>query len=183
MEQKERLSAWIDHYYDRLIYVAYTYVRDRGRAEDIVQDAFVNAYLKEKQLKDPDRPYPWLVRIVVNGCLNAIRKSKREQLAEFVPEESIASTEDLYMRQSRDKEVYAGIMRLDEKFRMPIILYYFEDLSVREVAYVLDMREGAVKTRLARGREQLKGILQRGDTDELGAGEPYSASKAELYPR
>lgn len=181
LEQKDQLIQWIQQYNDRLIYVAFTYVRDHSRAEDLVQETFVNAYLSIQQLKDPARPFPWLVRIVVNQCLNAIRKYRREQPTEFLPEKSSMSTEDIYMQQSRDKEVYAAIMCLAERFRTPIILYYFEDLSVREIAYALNLSEGAVKTRLARGRDQLKHQLKRGDTDELG--DAYSSSKAQIYPR
>lgn len=180
MEQKDQLIQWIQQYNDRLTYVAFTYVRDQSRAEDLVQEAFVNAYLSIQHLKDPIRPFPWLVRIVINQCLNAIRKYRREQPTGYLPEKSSVSTEDIYMQQSRDKEIYAAIMDLAEKFRTPIILYYFEDLSIREIAYALNLSEGAVKTRLARGRDQLKEKLKRGDTDELG--DAYSSSKAKVYP-
>ncbi len=84
------------------------------------------------------------------------------------------STEDIYMQQSRDREVYAAIMSLLEKFRTPIILYYFEELSVREIAEALKLSEGAIKTRLRRGRDQLKNKLKGVETDELG--DAYSSS-------
>jgi RNA polymerase sigma-70 factor (ECF subfamily) len=174
LEQKDLLMQWIQQYYDRLTYVAFTYVRDQSRAEDLVQETFMNAYLSIHQLKDPTRPFPWLVRIVINQCLNATRKNRREQPTEFLPEQRSMSTEDIYMKQSRDKEVYASIMSLPEKFRTPIILYYFEELSILEIADALKLSEGAVKTRLSRGRDQLKIILRGVDTDELG--DAYSSS-------
>jgi RNA polymerase sigma-70 factor (ECF subfamily) len=59
-------SAMIQQYYDRLTYVAFTYVRDQSRAEDLVQQTFMNAYLSIHRLKDPTRPFPWLVRIAIN---------------------------------------------------------------------------------------------------------------------
>lgn len=181
MEKMDQLNQWIRDYNDRLRYVAYTYVRDHNRSEDIVQEAMVQAYLSIRQLRDPERPYPWLVRIVINLCLNTKRKYRREQPTDLLPEQRSKSTEDIYLQQSRDKEVYAAIIDLDEKFRTPIILYYFEDLSVREIAYALQLSEGAIKTRLARGREQLKSMLTRGESDDLG--NSYSSSKANLYTR
>ncbi|SEC59317.1 sigma-70 family RNA polymerase sigma factor [Paenibacillus sp. GP183] len=181
MDQKEQLKLWIQQYYDRLTYIAYTYLKDHSHAEDIVQDSFVNAYRSNQQLKDPTRPFPWLVRIVINECHNSIRQNRREQPTEFLPEQRSISTEDLYLEQSRDQEVYSAIMSLNEKFRTPVILFYFEDMSIREIAHALKLSEGAVKTRLARGRDKLKGKLRRGDLDELG--DDYSASKANLYPR
>jgi RNA polymerase sigma-70 factor (ECF subfamily) len=174
LEQKELLRQWIQKYYDRLAYVAFTYVHDQNRAEDLVQQSFINAYLSTDQLKDPTRPYPWLVRIVINQCLNETRKNRREQPMEFLPEQRSMSTEDIYMQQSRNKEVYATIMSLPEKFRTPIILYYFEELSIREIADALKLSEGAVKTRLSRGRDQLKNKLKGVETD--GLGDAYSSS-------
>jgi RNA polymerase sigma-70 factor, ECF subfamily len=174
LEQKELLRQWIQQYYDRLTYVAFTYVRDQGRAEELVQETFVNAFLSTHQLRDPTRPFPWLIRIVINQCLNATRKNRREQPMEFLPQQRSMSTEDIYMQQSRDKEVYAAIMALPEKFRTPIILYYFEELSIREIADALKLSEGAVKTRLRRGRDQLKSKLRGVESDELG--DAYSTS-------
>jgi RNA polymerase sigma-70 factor (ECF subfamily) len=174
LEQNELLRQWIQQYYDRLTYVAFTYVRDQSRAEDLVQQTFMNAYLSTHRLKDPTRPFPWLVRIVINQCLNATRNNRREQPMEFVPEQRSMSTEDIYMQQSRDKEVYTAIMSLPVKFRTPIILYYFEELSIREIADALKLSEGAVKTRLSRGRDQLKNKLSGVETDELR--DAYSSS-------
>lgn len=165
---------WIQQYYDRLTYVAFTYVRDQSRAQDLVQEAFMNAYLSIHQLKDPTRPFPWLVRIVINQCHNAIRKNRWELTTEYLPEQKSMSTEDIYMQQSRDREVYSAIMSLHEKFRTPVVLYYFEELSIREIADALKLSEGAVKTRLRRGREQLKSKLRGVDMDELG--DAYSSS-------
>lgn len=179
MEKMDQLTEWIRDYSDRLRYIAYTYVRDNNRAEDIVQEAMIQAYLSVHQLKDPKRPYPWLVRIVINLCLNTKRKYRREQPTDLLPEQGGKSTEDVYFQLSRDKEVYKAIMDLNEKYRAPIILYYFEDLSIREIAYALQLSEGAVKTRLARGREQLKSTLSRKGADELG--NSNSSSKANLY--
>ncbi|MDI4648764.1 RNA polymerase sigma factor [Cohnella hashimotonis] len=174
MEQKDLLVQWVQQYFDRLTYIAYTYVRDQSRAEDLVQESFMNAYLSAHQLKDPTRPFPWLVRIVINRCLNATRNNRREQPTQFLPEQRSMSTEDIYMQRSRDKEVYAAIMSLPEKYRTPVILFYFEELSIREIADALKLSEGAIKTRLSRGRDQLKIKLRGVDIDELR--DAYSSS-------
>ena len=179
MDKMDQLNQWIRGYSDRLRYVAYTYVRDNNRSEDIVQEAMMQAYLSIHQLRDPKRPYPWLVRIVINLCLNTNRKYLREQPTDHLPEQGGKTTEDVYLQSERDKEVYTAILGLDEKYRAPIILYYFEDLSIREIAYALQLSEGAVKTRLARGREQLKSTLTRKESDEHG--NSNSSSKANLY--
>ncbi|WP_336785872.1 RNA polymerase sigma factor [Paenibacillus sp. MMO-177] len=168
MEQEELLKQWIHTYYDRLTYIAFTYLHDQNMAEDLVQQSFINAYLSLAQLKEPNRPYPWLVRIVINLCHNVTRKTRREQPVEFLPEQRSMSAEDVYMQKTRNKEVYITVISLPEKLRTPIILYYFEELSIREIAEALSLSEGAVKTRLSRGRDQLKNKLRGVDAGGFG---------------
>ncbi|MFD2615061.1 RNA polymerase sigma factor [Paenibacillus gansuensis] len=182
MQSDDLIQQWIELYYDRLTYIAYTYLHDRSAAEDSVQEALVKAYVSQRDLNDPSRPYPWLVRIVIHECLNRLRKQRRELPSEILPEQGGASTEDVYMTRSRNREVYSAVMSLQEKFRTPVLLYYFEELSVKEIAFALNMGQGAVKTRLLRGRAQLREKLEEGEhRDELG--EPYSGGKTGLYPR
>lgn len=176
LERDEQLTSWIREYYDRLTYIAFTYVRNQNQAEDVVQESFVKGYRSFNQLNDPSRPFPWLVRIVINECHTATRKSKRECPTELLPEKASASAEDVYVLRAENQEVYAAITSLSEKYRTPIILFYFEDLSIREIADALNLGEGTVKTRLFRGRERLKKILRRGESNELGNN--YSTSKA-----
>lgn len=104
-----------------------------------MQEALVQAYLSFRQLRDPKRPYPWLVRIVINLCLNTNRKYRREQPTDLLPEQKSKSTEDIYLQKSRDKEVYAAIIDLDEKYRTLIILYYFGQNTAGERERTLEI--------------------------------------------
>lgn len=164
----EEFTSWIRQHYARLTYIAFTYVHNQSQAEDIVQESFVKAYSSIQQLKDLSRPFPWLVRIVINECYTVMRRKKRESPVETMPEQTSVSTEDIYMQHADNQEVYRAVMSLPEKYRTPIILFYFEDLSIREIGDVLGLGEGAVKTRLSRGRERLKELLlERGEPNEL----------------
>lgn len=168
MNDDAQLEFWIQQYYDRLTYIAYTYVRNRSQAEEIVQESFVNAYRSRQQLRDSSSAYSWLIRIVINQCHTAIRKNKREWTTASIPEQTSSSAEDIYVRITQHQEVYSAIMSLAEKYRMPIILFYFEELSIRDIADALHLGEGTVKTRLARGRKKLKHILTGSDESDLG---------------
>ena len=71
MDTHDLLSSWVDEHLDRLTHLAFTYVRDWAKAEDIVQEAFLKAYRSMHQLKTPETPLPWLQRIVINECRRA----------------------------------------------------------------------------------------------------------------
>jgi RNA polymerase sigma-70 factor, ECF subfamily len=78
VEREERLKIWVKLYSERLVRIAFMYVKDQSTAEDCVQNAFIKAYQSMIKLKDADNPLPWLFRIVVNECKNYIKKNRRE---------------------------------------------------------------------------------------------------------
>lgn len=168
MDPKEQLAVWVDQYVDRLTHLAHTYVRDWAKAEDVVQEAFIKAYRAMDRMKSPDTPLPWLIKIVVNECRNLHRKTWREVVTTFLPEQRIDSAEDTYFRQQGRQDTHAAIMSLPEAYRTPMYLFYFEHLSTEEIATVLNISPGATRIRLTRGREKLRKYLKRGDEDEHG---------------
>lgn len=154
-------------YTERLVRLAYTYVRDQATAEDRVQDAFIQAYASMNQLKNPGNPFPWLARIVINECRSFRRKGWREVTVSVLPERSRAGVEETYLRDAEFREVHHALQSLPAKYRTPIILFYFEGLSTQDIAEVLETNAGTVRTRLARGRKLLSRLLQEGEDDEL----------------
>ncbi|MDO4552027.1 MAG: sigma-70 family RNA polymerase sigma factor [Bacillota bacterium] len=132
--------------------VAFSYVRSMADAEDIAQDVFL-AYLKSAPVfESPEHEKAWLIKVAVNKSRNYIKSgwwNNREALPEdlsYLPEE--------------DSRVLEAVMELDEKYRLPIHLHYYEGYSIREIAQALGARPATIGTRLARGRELLKGKLR-----------------------
>lgn len=181
LKADELIATWVEQYTDRLTYVAYTYVHNQTTAEDIVQEAFIKAFKSLHQLRNAENPLPWLIRIVINECNTTKRKKWNEVVTSVTPEQSTVSTEDIYVKKTRDREIYQAIMSLPEKYRIPIILFYFEDLSLKEIAEAMNIHEGTTRTRLARGRGYLENILERGNQDE--SRRANSKRKTKLYQR
>jgi RNA polymerase sigma-70 factor (ECF subfamily) len=109
-----------------------------------------------KQLRDAERARPWLYRILRNEYLHRIRDERRslivpmENLGELPERETEAAAE------IDSATLQAALNDLDETFRTPLILYYFEEMSYKDIAEQLDTPIGTVMSRLARGKQYLK---------------------------
>ena len=120
---------------------------------DAVQEAIFKAYSKISQLREEKYFTSWLVRILINECYR-INSSKRRETS-F--EEYMQSEE---AEEKSFSELYEAIMRLPEKQRLAVELYYIEGYSVEETGKILGIPSGTVKSRLSEGRKKLKAILE-----------------------
>ena len=116
--------------------------------EDAVQSAILNAWRRLPTLREDERFQPWLIRIMLNECYALLRRRKRETPTDTLP--------DMPAPETGDPDLYRFFVRLPEKLRMTMVLYYVEGYDVREVAQILRLPQGTIKSRLARGREQMR---------------------------
>lgn len=141
-----------------LFHVAFSILHNEQDCADAVQEAITKAYMKKNQLQNSAYFKTWLTRIVINECYNMLRKKK--QYAELC-EEVIADKSYLneYIKEEY-LDLYQAINKLEEKEKICVLLFYMEDYSVAQIAEVLKIPGGTVKSRLNRARKQLKGLLQ-----------------------
>jgi RNA polymerase sigma-70 factor (ECF subfamily) len=136
--------------------VAYGVLRHREDAEDVAQEAFVRAHRSFTQLRDRDRFRAWLVRTTWRLAIDRIRNEKRrvarEQVAEPAPE---ATVEEIAVARERSRALWRAIDELPEKLRMAIVLAAIEGHDIAEVARLLEVPPGTVKSRLFHARQQL----------------------------
>ncbi|MCF8568269.1 sigma-70 family RNA polymerase sigma factor [Alicyclobacillus tolerans] len=162
LERSELISSWVHDYADRLAFIAYTHVHNQKTAEDLVQETFIRAFRSIDQLRDVDNPLPWLIRIVINLCHTTKRRGWKEVVVSETPSRSVTTgPEDLYIQRTRDRELHQAVMSLPQTYRTPIVLFYFEELSINEIAEALNIHSGTARTRLSRARKQLETILER----------------------
>jgi len=140
--------------------VAYSVLRHREEAEDVAQDAFVQAYRRFSQLRDRTRFRAWLVRLTFRLALDRQRATRRRvaREGELLPAEQPDAT-----RQPDPVQIsrlWAAIDRLPARLRWPIVLAAIEGHDLREVAALLDVPAGTVKSRLFLARRRLKELLQ-----------------------
>ena len=148
---KEQLGNVILDSQHQMYATAKSILKDDHDCADAIQETIVKAFAKLDTLRKDRYAKTWLMRILMNECYNICRKSEK-----ILPI-------DQYMEQievpQKGRENY-GVQELREELRMPVVLYYVEDFSCREIAEILDISEGAVQKRLARAREKLKNRLQ-----------------------
>ena len=132
--------------------LAYSYVKDRDTALDVVQESIVKALTKANSLRDPERVKTWFYRILVNESIDWYRRSQRlVPLADRLDQEAAPEPDH-----SARLDLYDAIERLNEKERTVVRLRYFEDLKLEEIAQVTGVNLNTVKTRLYKGLRHLK---------------------------
>lgn len=136
--------------------LAYSIVLNKEDAEDVVSESILKAYSHLAELKDAKKIKAWLFQIIANESKTCLRKRKRIELTE---------DPSLFSAKEDTTETPYGLLdcvyQLGESFREVILLYYFEEFRVKEIARILAISEGTVKSRLSRAREALKEALEQ----------------------
>lgn len=165
----EAFEELLTLYANQLYRTAFLYVGNREDALDIVQETSFKAYMAIKTLKKNKYFSTWITKILINNAYELLKKRKRE-----IPFENI----EPYLKQQEgfnieQIDLLRAVHDLRDTYRDAIILFYFRDLSIKEVAVIMDIPENTVKTYLHRGKEQLKIKLKGAEFDE---GEIFSGS-------
>ena len=152
----------IDRHYQSLYRYAFRLSGSAADAEDLTQETFGKALTRLAQLRDPERAKPWLFQILRNGYLHRLRDEKRHKLlpldsVQELPVQSGGSGQEIEGIDPGDLQ--KALNGLEETFRTPLILFYFEDFSYRDIAEQLDLPMGTVMSRLARAKAYLKAKL------------------------
>lgn len=147
---KSEYERLFNEYGDLLYRVVYCYCKNKADSEDVVQNTFLKLYISDIQFESEQHIKNWLFKIAVNNALN-IRKS-RWHTFEQIPE-------DYEMYTPEQREVYEAVMRLPDKYRIVILLFYYVGYSVKEMSGILNRSESTIQTQLQRGREKLKAFI------------------------
>ena len=139
---------------------ALNYVREVEDAKDIVQEAFIAAYCKLAQLREPERFGGWLRTIVQTRSMEWMRRQGTIPIAdcaiEAAHEHLMHSSSNQYLTEQRNTELWDTVYALPRKYREVVLMYYLNDFSYKEIARILKIPVGTVMTHLARGRAKLR---------------------------
>ncbi|MCA1031270.1 sigma-70 family RNA polymerase sigma factor [Bacillus timonensis] len=152
---KRSLEELLILHSDQLYRTAYLYVNNRDDALDVVQETAYKALVAIGQLKNEQYFMTWLTKILINSAYDVLKKKNKEipieKMIEFPATKTNKSTETL--------DLINAIHELKSQYRNAIILFYFHDLPIQEIAKVMNIPENTVKTYLRRGKERLKKLL------------------------
>ena len=148
-------------YKNNVYAAAFSICKNTSDAEDVVQDTFLQYYMTHKNFDNEQHIRAWLLRVAINKAKN-IQSSFWHRngmpLDDFIEKLSFETPET--------KELFEEVMKLPEKYRVVVHLFYYEDYSIKEIAKILRTTESNIKVRLSRGRVKLKDALKEGWEDE-----------------
>ena len=145
---KSEYVVHIEKYKESLYRIAYSYMNDSTLALDALDEAFYKGYINRRKLKKPEYLKTWLTRILINECLQLLRKNKHEILTDQLPEEAIESYDGLALK--------VAIKKLSEDLSKIIYLRYYGGYTLAEIAEILDLPQGTVATRERRALALLR---------------------------
>ena len=154
--QFEELYA---QYADDVLRMAYFYLADKQKAEDVCQDVFVKLYTRGEAIA-PGCEKAWLLRVTVNCCRDLWRSAWLKRVVLGSPAFEMIPAPDDSGRRDDEEAMMKAIHELPPTFREAILLYYYQGYGIGEIAQMLDLPEGTISSRLSRARKKLESILK-----------------------
>ncbi len=152
---RQPVQELMERYQKNLYAAVFNICKNQMDAEDVVQETFVQYYTTKKEFENEQHIRAWLLRVAINKAKNlsmTFWKKHKCSLEDYM--------EALTFPDPQTKDLFAEVMKLPEKYRIVMHLFYYEDYSVREIADILKLSESNVKVRLSRGRAMLKSSLK-----------------------
>jgi RNA polymerase sigma factor (sigma-70 family) len=141
----------------KLLYgIAYSYLRNEADTLEVLQEATCRAWNKRKSLKDEARFAPWLIRIVINCCNDELRRRKRA----LTVKPAGTASDMMEMKSDLRLDMEQALDGMKPKYRQVLVLKYYRDMTVTEIAEILDRPEGTIKTWLNKGLKHLRGKMK-----------------------
>ena len=156
------MDSVIDRYQDMVYGLALTRTGNRADADDVFQEVFLAYCQCGKTFRDEEHRKAWLLRTTINQARRVTASSWRQKTVPLSEQEDAP----VQFREPEENQVWEALQDLTEDYRLPIYLFYFQELSTQEIAKILAIRPGAVRMRLTRGRDQLREMLKGAYFDE-----------------
>ena len=157
---KNAIETLINKHKEYLYKTAFLYMKDENEAIEVCQETVYKAILNIHKLKNAEYFKTWITRILINN----VHDKNRENIKFIDNIEQIESIEDVTYENLEEKiDLYNAIDILEEKFKTPIILQYFQDMTIKEIAQILESNENTIKTYIRRGKQKLYKILKEGE--------------------
>ncbi|MBS4209260.1 sigma-70 family RNA polymerase sigma factor [Bacillus sp. FJAT-50079] len=148
-----------------ILQLTYSYVKNNAIAEDLTQEIFVKCYKALPSFERRSNPRTWLWRIAINHCKDYLRSwHHRNVMLTYEKEVEPASSEEVVeqtvLKSEEDAQLINAILQLSMKYREPIYLFYFQELSIKEIESLTGVKRNTIKTRMRRALALLKESLE-----------------------
>ena len=163
----------VDAYKDMVFSLAFKMTKNREEAEEVSQDTFIKAFKNLNKFKGDSKFSTWLYRIGYHACLDAIKKNKNHNNSLEINEitfNKIQSVDTILQgieRKERAKVINDCLLKLPEEERSLIWMFYFDELSLKEIIEVTQIPEANLKVKLHRARKKLLAIVKENVAPEI----------------
>lgn len=158
---EQALISMVDQYQTALLQMCYMVLHDRALAEDAVQETFLKAYRSMDAFRGDCSEKTWLMRIAVNTCRDMRRSAWFRHVDRRIEMESIPSSALQIDGDEDAEEVAWAVVKLPARYREVILLYYDQDMTLKEIADVLGIGVSSVSERLKAARTKLRKALEK----------------------
>ena len=150
----EEFTIFAEKYMDTIYRVAYSWTKNTDDANDVTQDVLIQLYKTTKEFESDSHMKNWLIKVTVNRCKMIFRSpwSKMEDIENYG--ETLGFEDESYL------DLFQAVMNLDKKYRVPLMLFYYEGYSTAEITSLLGIPEKTVSTRLFRAKGRLRDYLK-----------------------
>lgn len=162
-KKKEEFTELLNPVINKLYRIAFSFLKDKDRASDALQDSILTAFEKFHTLNNIKSFNPWITSILVNRCRDILRRENKFIFQEYEESLTDASSygKDEYSKLENNLFLINSLDMLSDKYKEVIKLKYFGDLSIKEIAKILNIPEGTVKSRLNYGLTSLRKMLEK----------------------
>lgn len=145
----------IQKYTDTVFRLALNQTGNRADAEDITQEVFLYMFKSSKSFDSDEYIKAWLIRSTINRCHSFFRSAYKKHVVTVDELPELTDNGKNVFTDVEESEVYAAVQNLPAKYKAAIHLFYYEDMSIAEIAIATGTKENTVKSQLSRGREML----------------------------
>lgn len=151
---KEEFAIFAEKYMDTIYRVAYSWTKNSDDANDVTQDVLIQLYKTTKEFESDSHLKNWLIKVTVNQCKMLFRSpwNKMEDVDNYA--ETLGFEDECYL------DLFQAVMKLGKKYRVPLMLFYYEGYSTEEISSILNIPGKTVSTRLFRAKAKLKDYLK-----------------------
>ncbi len=152
----------VEKYQDQILNLVYDFTGDFNGAKDIAQEVFVKVFVKIASFEGRSNFATWLYRVAVNTCLDEARKKKKKSFRLFSGRDTLEKIKDSTVTDVEEQpEIDFKLEKLSEKQRTAVVLRYYNDMRVSDIAQIMECSENTVRTHIYRAIEKLKKVINK----------------------
>ena len=153
MDRNQQAEYWVEAYADAILRMSYAYMKNTYDAQDVCQTVFVRLLTEQRTFESRDHERAYVLRMAANACKDLLKSPWRKRTC------GLETVMEVPAPEAEDGSVLAAVNELPAHYRAVIYLHYYEGYPAADIGKILGMPTATVHTRLARGREKLRGIL------------------------